>query len=290
MTIKEKRLGSRDLKNIGALMMIYAVEEDDMEDEHANNPPSPVQITEDEEELEQFMDVIHMSLIAYHRKTREEIIHRAPLVRLTRTIDSFNDTEVNGLFRFRNKSQLHRLYVALGIDRLGPKIVVDPVNRHSCTGEEFFTIGLYRICSVKRLEDMEVVFGRDYTWICRVAEYFFIWMDRTHSHKLFDNLDFWFQYFPYFSECMRKKAIELSKGRLNYPPGTFKMIAVCDCTNQKIPRPLAGPAQDGPDAQRADPARWIQRLYYNGYLGNQVSHYVYIYIYICIYICIYIHT
>jgi hypothetical protein len=71
MTVKEIRLGSRNLKNIGALRMIYAVEDDEMEDDNANNPPNPGQIIEEEEEIDEYMDVIQMTLIAYHRKTRE---------------------------------------------------------------------------------------------------------------------------------------------------------------------------------------------------------------------------
>jgi hypothetical protein len=140
MTVKETRLGSRDLKNIGALMMIYAVEEGEMEDDHANNPPNPVQMIEEEEELEE------IALIVYHRKTRENIIYRQPLVKLNRTIDSFSDTEVNGLMRFRNKSQLHRLYTALGIDLLGLKIIVDPVHRHKCTVDSSWSLDSSRIC------------------------------------------------------------------------------------------------------------------------------------------------
>ena len=41
-----------------------------------------------------------------------------------------------------------------------------------------------------------------------------------------------------------------------------------DCTNQPIARVGAGPLHDGPGAPRADPDVWLQRVFYNGWLGH----------------------
>ena len=77
-----------------------------------------------------------------------------------RTIASFSETEIQNKFRFRNVAQLVRLYNALGI----PAKIVMP-SRHTCSGEELFLVGLLRISSVARLEDLEHIFYRNYTWI-----------------------------------------------------------------------------------------------------------------------------
>ena len=64
-------------------------------------------------------------------------------------------------------AQLVRLYNALSI----PARIVMP-SRHTCSGEELLLVGLLRISSVARLEDVEHIFHRNYIWISQVFSYF----------------------------------------------------------------------------------------------------------------------
>ena len=70
---------------------------------------------------------------------------------------------------------------------------------------------------------------------------------------------------PLYVEKFRLKVIEKSQGQLNYNPGEFLVWAEVDCCNQVISRP---PDDDGPDANRCDPAGWMQCVFYNRYLDR----------------------
>jgi DDE superfamily endonuclease len=127
---------------------------------------------------------------------------------------------------------------------------------------------MLRICSVQRLQDMEDTFGKPYNWISQVFNYFVIWMKRTHGWRLHANLSYWMPHLSRFSEAIRVKLTEISDGVLNYEAHAFKVCCVVDCCNQVIRRPGTGPIADGPNVPRADEAGWIQRVFYNGWLGD----------------------
>jgi hypothetical protein len=207
--------------------------------------------------------LMHMMWIRRNYIVKEKIIYRAPFVSLHRTIDSFSDVEVPNLFRFRSRQQLSRLIVALQI----PEKIILP-SRNTCTGEELLLVELIRISSVSRLQDFEAIFGKSYTWISQVFTYFVIWIEKRHTWRLYNNLAFWVPHFSRFAESFRKKIEVLSDRALLYAEGTFRICMVTDCVNQLIRRPGTGPIVDGPNAGRADPTGWVQRVFYNGWLAD----------------------
>ena len=210
-----------------------------------------------------YEDLLIAAIAYYHYASIERTIHRAPLIHQRRSIDSFADTDIPNLFRFRSKSQLWRLYRALGI---GDKIVMP--SRNTCSGQELFLVGIIRISSVRRLQDFEDIFGKPYNWISQVFDYFVIWMKNTHGWRVHENLPYWIPHLLRFSEAIRIKVSAISDGRLNYTVNEFKICCITDCCNQVIRRPGTGPIVDGPNADRADPAGWIQRVFYNKWLGD----------------------
>ena len=87
-------------------------------------------------------------------------------------------------------------------------------------------------------------------------------MERKHGWRLYRNLNFG------FAEAIRLEAVALSGAQLNFVQDQFRIAMVTDCCNQIISRPGAGPAVDGPDAPRRDPAGWLQSVFYNGWLAD----------------------
>jgi DDE superfamily endonuclease len=243
LSCKEKRFLLFEYQRIQRLMVLLAV---------ANEADRP--------DLEEIVAIA----VALHRQRRYEQIIPRPVQAQheKRTIASFSETEIPNKFRFRSSAQLFRLYNALRI----PEKIVMP-SRHTCTGEELFLVGLMRISSVARLEDIEHIFHRNYTWLSQVFSFFVTWIESRHGYRLYNNLDFWLPHFDRFSEAIRVKAVALSAGQLNFVPGGFRVAMVTDCCNQIISRPGCGPAHDGADAPRGDPAGWLQRVFYNGWLA-----------------------
>ena len=215
------------------------------------------------EQRDRLLNVIRVIWIYRNVVLTERVLWRIPLVPLHRTIDSFSDVDIPNLFRFRSKIQLHRLLQCL---KIPPKIILP--SRHTCTGEELLLVGLIRLSSASRLQDFEAVFGKSYSWMSQLFCYFVIWMETTYGWLLYDNLTYWQQFFPHYSECWRAKVEILSEGRLQYEPNSFKVCCSVDCVNQIINRPGTGPLVDGPNSERADPSGWIQRIYYNGWLAD----------------------
>lgn len=245
MTCKSKRISIRDRSIVNRMMMLTAITNGNDQNELAD--------------LLVNLILIHLSRIVERR------IYRAPHARRSRTIRSFSNDDICNNFRFRDHEQLEALLIHLRIPLV--RNVVCQTAGSICTGEELLLVGLYRICSVVKLESMEAIFGHDYTWISRVFDYFVVWMENNHGFRLFNNLQFWVPYMPLYAEKFRLKVIEKSQGQLNYNPGEFLVWAVVDCCNQVISRPGAGPDDDGIDANRRDPAGWMQRVFYNRYLG-----------------------
>ena len=105
-------------------------------------------------------------------------------------------------------------------------------------------------------------------WISQVFSYFVTWMESKHGWRLYDNLDYWIPHFDRFAEAIRVKVEHLSDQELNFLPGEFRVALVTDCCNQIVSRPGSGPIRDGVGAPRADPAGWVQRVFYNGWLAS----------------------
>jgi DDE superfamily endonuclease len=220
-------------------------------------------VMDNQREKDDVMEIIHIVWMSINWLHTERVVPRPLLIPLHRTFDSFSDSDIPNLFRFRNRIQLRQLYIGLKIQ---DKIILP--SRNICTGEELLLVGLIRISSVSRLQDLEVVFGKPYSWISQVFSYFVIWVEKKHGWRLYDNLDYWVSDFNRFAEAIRMKVERLSDGALSYDVGSFRVCCFTDCVNQVISRPGTGPLFDGPDAPRADPSGWVQRVFYNRWLAD----------------------
>ena len=214
-------------------------------------------VMDNENDENTVMETIHILWMFTNSLYTERVVPRAPIISLNRTLDSFSDIDIKNLFRFRFRTgtQLRQLYIGLSI----PEKVVLP-SRNTCTGEELLLVGLIRMSSVSRLQDFEIVFGKPYSWISQVFTFFVIWIEKRHGWRLYDNMEYWNTEFHRFSEAIRIKVERLSDGALSYEIGSFRICCFTDCVNQVINRPGTGPLFDGPDAPRADPSGWVQRV------------------------------
>jgi hypothetical protein len=59
--------------------------------------------------------------------------------------------------------------------------------------------------------------------------YLVIWMETPHGWLLYDNMTYWHQFYPHYSECWRAEVELLSKGQLKYEENSFKVCCSMDC-------------------------------------------------------------
>lgn len=98
--------------------------------------------------------LITVLALRYYKITRESLAQPVPILRLNRTIASFEETGVNTMFRFRSKDQLVTLFNLLQVPRVFRFIDEEKKKNHGrVSGEEAFLISLARISSTKRLSD-----------------------------------------------------------------------------------------------------------------------------------------
>jgi hypothetical protein len=121
------------------------------------------------------------------------------------TIDGCSEDECHSQFRVL-KRDLRNLYIAL---RFPDRIVLD--NKSVILGEKAFLMTLYRMAYPRRLVDLEVFFGREYSTVSKCFTFVFDKMDDEHSHLIADILDF-----PRFPEYNRviKERIALSNNNM----------------------------------------------------------------------------
>lgn len=219
----------------------------------------------DEAEIEEILEILFMNIL---HLTTERRVPRMDIVRLNRTIESFNVQELDNGCRCRSHEDMRRLLHALELpDRCTLR------NRSTCTGEELLLIGMWRLCSREDLYDLVKTFGRDITWLSRAFNYFVHFITTRHGWRLFDNLQFWVPHFGRFAEAIRIRVLNKAErigraGELDIQPGSFKIAGFMDCHNQYIGTVGAGPAANGQNQQRQDPHGWQQRLFYNGWLAD----------------------
>jgi hypothetical protein len=182
-----------------------------------------------------------------------------PIVNRNRRIDSFEDYEIPLLFRFRSKSQLHRLYVGFEF----PENIV--IAGYHFSGEEVLLAGLYRLHSVNVLGDAGWV--ATFGWSQAKCSFAFIAYTRhmaNYLNLITDNLQFWQPYFIQYSECIRKKLRSLGSNHhlpVTNPNGGFNIAGFIDNKVICCARPGGGPNIVG---HRNDPL--IQRSFYNGWI------------------------
>ena len=124
---------------------------------------------EDIQSITQCIESIYLEMQSLLSIQRAELqnIHR------NRTIESFSDEWILNNTRFHSAADLKRLYTKLQIPE---RIVLG--NKSIVSGEEAILVTLYRLTFPRRLSDLEVTFGREYTHWSRVIKFTIKWVSR----------------------------------------------------------------------------------------------------------------
>lgn len=173
------------------------------------------------------------------------------------TIDQLDDDIISEYFRFKSKSDIHRLFNGFQFQ------MQYSYGSHKYSGHEVLLVGLYRLHSPNTTGDYVYrnMFGLYYQ---RVSECFLLFLKHMCEHwsyLLFDNMNYWKDKIPTFAEVIRKKLLQQSE--CYFPPNDFCIFGFIDNTMNRTCRPGGGPASDGVNAPRNDPE--LQRAWYNGW-------------------------
>jgi hypothetical protein len=183
----------------------------------------------------------------------------APMQRLYRTIDSFEDDEIPHLFRFRSKDQLRALLEGFGV----PETVVILPQRYRFSGEEILLVSLLRMSRPYTVWDpvFKTLFGLDGSQIGSAFNWFVKFMTANWGYLMTNNLDYWK---PFFSSCAEAIRCKLREWGLENPPANapdcFCIFGFIDNTMNATMRPGGGPAPD-----RSRYSQLIQRAWYSGW-------------------------
>ena len=177
------------------------------------------------------------------------------------TIDSLRDAVIPIYYRFKNKSQLRRVYDGFRFPSL-----FRTSTREKFTGEEVFLCGIRRLTFPNRTVESfwQTDFGFDHQQVSKVFNIFIGFILMNWAYLLLDHLKFWKPYLKGFAESIRQQVV--SMGCYFPSAGTEGGFAVCafiDNTMNATCRPGGGPARDGKSAPRNDPL--IQQAWYNGW-------------------------
>ena len=158
---------------------------------------------EDIQSITQRIESIYLEMQSQLSIQRVELqnIHR------NRTIESFSDEWILNNTRFHSGADLKRLFTKLQIPQ---KIVLS--NKSIVSGEEAILVTLYRLSFPRRLSDLEVTFGREYSHWSRVIKFTINWISRKWWYLLSNNLEFWRDSVPGFYEAITKKIVSLGFG------------------------------------------------------------------------------
>jgi hypothetical protein len=178
------------------------------------------------------------------------------------TIDSFNDADIVGAFRFRSKADLKQVLHAFRL----PAVV--HINGHTFHREELFLVSLYRLHSPNTIGDLcwPEVFHVNYTQVSMMFNYFIGFMCRHWEYLVTDNLQFWKDKLPGYNAAIRAK-LASGENPVEFPPAQvdigFRVCCFLDNTIVPVCRPGGGPVHDGPGAPRKNPI--LQKTYYTGW-------------------------
>jgi hypothetical protein len=179
--------------------------------------------------------------------------------RRRRTINSFSSKECWRRFRFR-KRDLKRLLVVFGLDEVEATLGTDG-KRGDFSGEEIVLYSLYRLASTTSHGECETLFDTDGSNLSAMYNWFISYMYNNFGHLVTDNIPYWSERFPVFSEAVRTKFT--ARTGLDIMVGNFKIVAFHDCTVIGCCRPGGGPSSAGQNAPRYN--NFIQMAFYNGW-------------------------
>jgi hypothetical protein len=204
-----------------------------------------------------YINYLSMKYLEHYQVSPEFTIKLPSVVNLKRSINSFNDTDIPILFRFRDKSQLHRLIAGFNFPDSSS------IGGYRFSGEELLLCGLYRLHSPNTLGDLnwQNLFG----WTQSKRSYGFKEFLNVMKKKFYlvtNNFSFWVKYFPQYAEAIRKKLLSLGSFHVVAfeSDGGFCVAAFIDNKLVGTCRPGGGPRKDG---HRNDPL--IQQAFYNGW-------------------------
>jgi hypothetical protein len=189
----------------------------------------------------------------------DQIPQRVRHVPISRTIDSFSQSECWTRFCFM-KDDLYRLLRVFRLDN-HPIIVLD--NGAKLTNEELLLFCINRYVSGSKIIELVAIYGRDWSVWSRAFVWFSVYMRINFAFLLFNNIDYWVDSFPKFSESIRNKLIDVSEGNIVYAPNSYSIAFFYDDTITMTCRPLGGPAESGTKAPRYNTL--IQQSFYSGW-------------------------
>jgi hypothetical protein len=167
-----------------------------------------------------------------------------PLAIRSRMIDSYGQSDIPHLFRFRSTEQLRRLFDGL---KFPEAILLD--NNVILREEETFLFGLRRMCYPNRFQDLLEEFGGEITIWSRAFTWFIIHIYKHFKHLVVRSLERYAEQFPSFAKAIKKKVVE--KGCNHITPNMFfRIVGFIDCTIFATARPGGGPACSGVNAPR----------------------------------------
>lgn len=174
------------------------------------------------------------------------------------TIDSLKEDTISHYFRFKSKEDLKRLFLGFQFSEL-----YTTRNGHKYFGEEVFLIGLYRLHFPNTTGDVMYLemFGMYHQRVSECFGIFLRHMMLNWSYLLLDNMNYWRESIPAFSEVIRKTIFRTHN--CEFEPNNFCIFGFIDNTMNAMCRPGGGPVNDGVNAPRNDPD--LQRAWYNGW-------------------------
>ena len=169
-----------------------------------------------------------------------------------RTISSFSPSQCNTEFRFLSA----HLELLVSLLKFPDECILN--NGIKMRGEEVLLRGLYELASGEMKHKVASHFGRDGTAQSRAFLYFINHIYDNFKHLVTDNLSWWFRN-GFIKESA--SAIEAKSGVVLEEREKVGVFIDCNC--EPTTRVGGGPADDGANSARWNPA--IQRSFYNSW-------------------------
>jgi hypothetical protein len=164
--------------------------------------------------------------------TKKPLLFIGPRSHVVRTVDSFSESDCRLDFRIPSKAKLRDVLVAWRVP-----YEIRTANRCVFSGHEAFLMMMYRWAYPRRYTDMEHVFGRDATQICRAVNAMVTYMDHLHGPRIQNGLAFWQRRFVVWNESIRKTILD--HGHV-VPLHGVRTSAFYDCTVKQTTRITVG--------------------------------------------------
>lgn len=181
-------------------------------------------------------------------------------IRVTRTVDSYCESDIPNLFRFRNKQQLKDLIREINLPemcRLNNGIIM--------YGEEMLLFTIRRLIFPNRLDDLCKEFGSDNSRWSRVVNYVTTYLFNKFHHLLINSIQKWVNMYPAFANSIKQYLLSKNCNHLvNEAPIIFGFV---DCTIIGTCIPGGGPIKSGKNADRL-----LKKFIDSSYTGYKKLH------------------